>query len=186
MEAVEDYPETSAHVKVDIDVLESLLKPKKLEVSLRYVLKHATGRGSNIFQLFDTSEKPNHFVASRIRWLESEGKMVDGKRVGKTSGIKEQWQRPRRAPKGPKKRRCRSNARRQPEKKKATGSWWKRRRGIAFENLSKEMLRYLSNSEDVKVGITELRERVEVPEKSLFLFGKWPCSGRTNMAKQLS
>ena len=105
MEAVEDYLENCAHVKVDIEVLESLLKPENLEVSPRYVLKYSTRRGSNIFQLFDTSEKPNHFVASRRRWLESQGKMVHGKRVGKTSGmilsIKEQWQKPRRAPTGP-------------------------------------------------------------------------------------
>ena len=36
----------------------------------------------------------------------------------------------------------------------------KRRRRIAFENLAKEMLRYLDNCNDVKAGITELRERV--------------------------
>ena len=30
------------------------------------------------------------------------------------------------------------------------------------ENLAKGMLRYLDNSDDVKVGITELQERVEV------------------------
>ena len=41
---------------------------------MRYVLKHATDRGSNIFQLFDTSEKSNHCVASRRRWLESQGR----------------------------------------------------------------------------------------------------------------
>ena len=40
----------------------------------------------------------------------------------------------------------------------------RRRRGIAFENLAKEMLRYLHKSEDVKVGITELQKRLEVPE----------------------
>ena len=105
MEAAEDYLENCARVKVDIEVLESLLKPENLEVSLRYVLKYLTRRGTNIFQLFDTSEKPNHFVASRRRWLESQGKMVQGKRVGKTSGmilsIKEHWQKPRRAPTGP-------------------------------------------------------------------------------------
>ena len=33
----------------------------------------------------------------------------------------------------------------------------KRRRSIAFENMAKEMLRYLDNSDDVKVGITELQ-----------------------------
>ena len=35
-----------------------------------------------------------------------------------------------------------------------------RRRGFAFENLAKEMLRYLDNSENVKVGIPELQERL--------------------------
>ena len=49
----------------------------------------------------------------------------------------------------------------------AAGEWDvmedRRRRRIAFENLAKGMLRYLDNCNDVKVGITELRERVEVP-----------------------
>ena len=39
----------------------------------------------------------------------------------------------------------------------------RRRRRIAFENLAKGMVRYLDNCNDVKVGITELQERVEVP-----------------------
>ena len=50
----------------------------------------------------------------------------------------------------------------------------RRRRRIAFENLAKGMLRYLDISSDVKVGITELQERLEVQENSVFLFGKWP------------
>ena len=75
MDAVEDYLESCAQIIVDIEVVERLLRPENLEVSLKYVLKHATGRGSNIFQLSDTSEKkPNHFVASRKRWLESQGR----------------------------------------------------------------------------------------------------------------
>ena len=78
MDAVEEYLESCAQVIVDIEVVERLLRLENLEVSLRYVLKHATGRGSNIFQLFDTSEMPNHFVASRRRWLESHGR--DGSR----------------------------------------------------------------------------------------------------------
>ena len=105
MEVVEDYLQNCAHVTVDIEVLESLLKPENLEVTPRYVLKYSTRRGSNIFQLIDTSEKPTQFEASRRRWLESQGKMVHGKRVGKTSGmivnIKEHWQKRRRAPTGP-------------------------------------------------------------------------------------
>ena len=38
----------------------------------------------------------------------------------------------------------------------------RRKRRIAFENLAKGMLRYLDNSNDVTVGITEWQERVEV------------------------
>ena len=82
MDAVEDYLENCTQVKVDIEVVESLLKPEKLEVFLKYILKHSTRRGSNIFQLFDTLEKPNHFVASRRRWLENQGKNVHSKEVG--------------------------------------------------------------------------------------------------------
>ena len=36
-------------------------------------------------------------------------------------------------------------------------------REIAFEKLAKRMLRYVENSEKVKVDITELQERLEVP-----------------------
>ena len=39
----------------------------------------------------------------------------------------------------------------------------RRRQSVAFENVAKEMLRYLVNSEELKVGITELQEQLEVP-----------------------
>ena len=39
----------------------------------------------------------------------------------------------------------------------------RRRRRIAFEKVVKEMLIYFGNSDDVKVGTTELRERWEAP-----------------------
>ena len=61
-DAVEDYLESCARVTEDIVVVERLLRPENLEVSLKCVLKHATSRGSNTFQLFDTSEKLNHFA----------------------------------------------------------------------------------------------------------------------------
>ena len=80
MEAVEDYLENCAHVKVVIEVLERLMEPESKEISPKYILKDSTGRGGNIFQLFDTSEKQDHFVASRRRWLESQGK--NGARQG--------------------------------------------------------------------------------------------------------
>ena len=41
----------------------------------------------------------------------------------------------------------------------------RRRRRIAFENLAKSMLRYLDTCNEVKMGITELQGRVEVPEQ---------------------
>ena len=42
----------------------------------------------------------------------------------------------------------------------------RRRRRTAFENLAKGVLRYLDTCNEVKVGITELQERVEVPAQS--------------------
>ena len=50
----------------------------------------------------------------------------------------------------------------------------RRRRRIAFENLAKEMLRYLDDSDEVKVAITELQERLGCLCKSVFPFSKWP------------
>ena len=77
--------------------------------------------------------------------------------------IKEQWQKPRRAPdrtpRTPLPQQSSSSAREE------EGRWVledKRRRNVAFENLAKEMLRYLENIEDVKVGITERQEQLEV------------------------
>ena len=139
IDAVEGYLESCAQVTVDIDVVERLLRPENVKV--RYVSKHATSRGSNIVQLFDTSEKPNHFVASRRRWLESQGRdgarQENGRNEWYDLGYQEE-------------------------------DHWevmedRRRRRIAFENLAKGMLRYLDNCNDVRVGITELQERVEVP-----------------------
>ena len=76
MEAVEDYLEHCANTKADIKALERAMEPENQEISLRYILKFSTRGGSTIFQLFDTSERQDHFVANRKRWLESEGKNV--------------------------------------------------------------------------------------------------------------
>ena len=93
---------------------------------------------------------------------------MHGRRTGKTSGmtlsIKEPGQKVRRAPTEPYRRPYLSKARRQLEKKKTIGKMEeRRRRRVALENLAKEMLRYLDNSDDVKVDITELQECLEVP-----------------------
>ena len=39
----------------------------------------------------------------------------------------------------------------------------RRRQSSAFKNVAKDMLRSLENSEELKVGITELQEHLEVP-----------------------
>ena len=73
MGAVENYLENCVHMKVS----ERLMEPENEEIFRRYILKYSTRGGSNIFQLFDTSERQDHFVvANRKRWLESQGKNV--------------------------------------------------------------------------------------------------------------
>ena len=69
MAAVEDYLDGRADRRVDTEALERLMEPQEVEVCLTY-LKYATRRGSNLFQLFDTREKRDHFVANRRRLLE--------------------------------------------------------------------------------------------------------------------
>ena len=165
MDAVEDYLASCAQVIVDIEVVESLLRPENLEVSLRYVLKHATRRGSNVFQLFNTSEKPNHFVASRRRRLENQGR--DGARQengqNEWHDIEYQGARAKAPP-------CNETTLQTPLLQQSSssageeeGHWVlmedRRRRRVAFENQAKEMLRYHDNSDDVEVGITEMQER---------------------------
>ena len=126
MDAMEDHLENYAQVIVDIELVERLLRPDNFEVSLRCVLKHSTGRGSNIFQLFDTSEKSRHFVASRRRWLESQERddvrQESGRNEWYDLGYQGQGKKPRRAPTEPYRRPCLSKVRRQPQKKKAARS----------------------------------------------------------------
>ena len=125
IDAVEDYLESCAQVKVDIDVVERLLRPENFEVSLRYVLKHAAGRGSNIFHLFDTKSRTTLSQTEDDGWKVRE-ETVRGRRMGKTSGttlsIKEPEQKLRRAPTAPYRLPCLSKARRRPEKKKIIGT----------------------------------------------------------------
>ena len=83
MGAVEDYLETCADIKLDIGALERLIEPEDEEVCLRYILKYSTRGGSNIFNLVDTSEKKDHLVANRRRWLEHQGERV---------AMQERWQ----------------------------------------------------------------------------------------------
>ena len=73
MEAAEDYLVKCVNTKVDIEALERLMEPEQenREISRRYILKYSTRGDSNIFQLLNTSEKQDYFLANRKRWLES-------------------------------------------------------------------------------------------------------------------
>ena len=42
----------------------------------------------------------------------------------------------------------------------------RRRRRVAFEETAKRMLRYLEDSEDLTVGVTQLQEQVEISEEA--------------------
>ena len=68
---------------MDIEALERLIEPEDEEVCLRCILKYSTRGSSNIFQLFDTSEKKDHLVAHRRRWLEHQAERV---------AMQERWQ----------------------------------------------------------------------------------------------
>ena len=46
---------------------------------------------------------------------------------------------------------------------------------MAFENLAKETLRYPDNSDDVKVGITELQEWLDISENRFFCSASVPA-----------
>ena len=108
-------------------------------------------------------------MASRRRWLESQGR--DGARLenGQNEWCDLEYQEAK-AKASP----CHNSTLQTPLPQQSSSSareeedHWevmeeRCRRRIAFENLAKGMLRYLDNCNDVKVGITELRERVEVP-----------------------
>ena len=74
IDAVEDYFENCAQDTVEIELVESLLRPENLEVSSRYVLKHAIYRASNIFQLFNTSEKTESLCGKQKTVVGKSGK----------------------------------------------------------------------------------------------------------------
>ena len=88
MEGAEDFLENCANMKVNIEVLERLIEPDNLEISLRYILKYSTRGGSNVFYSSSTHQR-NRATSwqSEKRWLEGQGKTVHSKRVGKTSGM---------------------------------------------------------------------------------------------------
>ena len=155
------------------------MEPENREISLKYILKYSTKGGSNIFQLFDTSEKQDHFVANRKRWLESQGKNGAQQEGGQNEwhNIEYQGVMAKAPPCSERTLKTPLPQQSSPSSREEEGhciAMEDRRRRIAFEEIAKRMLRYPDHSAGVKVGIIELQERLEISEKSVFPSGKWP------------
>ena len=160
-------------MKVHNEVLESLMVPENLEVSLRYVLVYSTRGGSNIFQLFDTSEKQDHFVANSKRWLESQGKNVARQESGQNDWHDIEYQGAMaKAPPWPERTQKTPMPQQSSRSSRGEESQWvavedRRRRRVAFEETAGDILRYLENSEDLKVSVTESREQLARSEEAI-------------------
>ena len=169
MGAVENDLENCADIKKDIDALARSIEPEDEGVCLRYILKHSTRAGSNVLKLPDTSERKDHLVANRRLWLEhARGRAATQERwpnewhdIEYQGAVAKAPPSPQRTLNTPFLQKSSSSAREE------EGRWLlmedRRRQSVAFENVAKEMLKYLENSEDLKVGITELQEHLEVP-----------------------
>ena len=114
---------------------------------------------------------PNHIVANRRQWLESQVRDDARHESGRNEWYDRGYQGARaKAPP------CPDSTSHTPLPLQSSSSareeedHWelreeRRRRRISFENVAKSMLRYLDNCNEVKVSITELQERVGVPEQ---------------------
>ena len=78
-------------IRVEIKTLERLMEPEEAEVRLRDIPKHATRRGSNIFQIFDTKDEKKTILwqAEGAGWSTKERGQPCKKMIGMTLSIKE-------------------------------------------------------------------------------------------------
>ena len=165
--AMENYQEKSDDMKVEIKALELLMGQEEAEVCPKLHLTHAERRGSRIFVIFSTKEEDCHLVASRNRWLENQGKSV---------ALQERWRGDwqdidcegimTKAPPCTQ-RRTKTPMPQQSSSSKMEEECQRRKRCVAFEKAAKKKLRCLAGSEDLKVGLGELRN-----EKGQKLFAR--------------
>ena len=133
--------------------------------------EYSTRGGSNIFQLVDTAEQKDHFVASRRRWLESQRKQ-QSKNVGKMSGMIFKYQGVMaKAPPCPERTLQTPMPQQSSLPSRDEESQWvaveeRRRRRVAFEETARSVLRYLVVSEDLEVSVTELQEQLGMSEEA--------------------
>ena len=160
-------PGKCVNTKVDIEASERLMEPENEEVSLRYILKYSTRGGSNIFQLSVTKEKEDHFVASRKRWLESQGK-----KASTQESLQNEWHDIEYQGVMAKAPPCSERTLKtpMPPSSRDEESQWvavedRRKRRVAFEETARGTLRYLEDSEVLKVSVMELQEQLEKRER---------------------
>ena len=172
MDAVEDYVDICGQIIVDIEVVESSLRSEEA----------ATSSSSSTHQKSRTTS----WQAEDDGWKVRE-ETVHGRRTGKSSGMTLRIKKLRRALAA----HCRRHLPQQSSSsaREEEDHWVlmedRRWRSTAFENLAKEMLRYLDNSDDVKVGTSELQERLEVPVQIGIPFSR-PSRREVKMAKRFS
>ena len=125
--------------------------------------------GSYIFQLFDTAEEKDHFAASRRRWLENQGTKQESWQ-NEWPDIQYQGEMAKAPP-------CAERTLKTPlpqqssSSSKDEGSQWisaedRRRRRVAFEVMAQRMFRFLEDSEDLKMGVTELQQQLGISEEA--------------------
>ena len=107
------------------------LGPEYSDIDVKHILRNATREGRTIFEIFSVKGKGEHLVASKMRWDE-----------------------------------CPRLRRPQDERmpKESRGSEEDRDKqvwAVDHEDRAKRMLRYVENSEALKVSLSELKEQLE-------------------------
>ena len=171
MGAVENYLENCVHAKLDIEALERSMEPENEEVSPRYTLKYSAGRGSDIFRLLaQQRERTTSWQAEDDGWRVGV-RMQHCREVGKMRhDIKYQGAMAKAPPCPERNLETPMPQQSSPLSREEESQWVavkdRRSRGVAFEETAEDILRYLDNSEDLKVSVTELQEQLGMSEEA--------------------
>ena len=75
---MEHYLDKSDELRVEVRESEHRMGPEDSEVNLLYILTQASRRSSsNIFEIYSTSGRSDHLLASRKRWVNYQEKKVE-------------------------------------------------------------------------------------------------------------
>ena len=138
-------------MKLEIEELELLLGPEDSEVNLRHILRNASRRRGRMFEIFNSKEKSEHPVASKMRWDERQRRMAAQEE------------------------RARSDV--QEVDDEVDQNW--------CEWMAKRMLKYLEDSEVLKLSTRELKEQVLSPDESSIRKVRIARQARSEKSKKL-